>query len=111
MLYFGTLGGIAAAAAGIYASYIVPHGEAVHEIMEQHEHLMLTVVGLALLLSVWRLAVKQPPGTMAKTLYYLLAAIMTGCMVFGADLGGFMVYGNGVAVQQLQMPESHHHHD
>ncbi len=110
MLYCGTVGAVAAVAAGLYAASVVPHGLAVHEIMEWHKRLGLSVASLALILSVWRFVAKHTMVGMARALYLLLAAIMTTGMVFGADLGGLMVYGHGVAVHKLQTSDDAHHH-
>jgi uncharacterized membrane protein len=110
MLYCGTLGACLAAAAGLYAASTVPHGQDVHALMEWHERLGLTVAGLGLCLSVWRLWSKKVPVGMEKALFLLLSSLMTVSMVFGADLGGLMVYGHGVAVHSLQQEEAHHHH-
>jgi len=110
MLYCGTLGALLAAAAGLYAANTVPHGDAVHDIMEWHERLGLAVASLAIILSVWRLMAKQVPVGMEKALFLLLSTIMTASLVFGADLGGLMVYGHGVAVHDLQQADDHHHH-
>lgn len=113
MLYCGALGAAAAAAAGLYAASFVPHSQEVHEIMEWHERLGFTVTGLALILSLWRWLAKSVFVGMAKALHLLLATIMMACMVFGADLGGLMVYGHGVAVRKLQDANAnvqHQHH-
>ena len=110
MLYCGALGALLAAAAGVYAANTVPHGDAVHDIMEWHERLGLTVASLAIILSVWRLMAKQVATGMEKALFLLLSIIMIASMVFGADLGGLMVYGHGVAVHNLQQADAHHHH-
>lgn len=111
MLYLGAPAAVCAAAAGLYAAATVPHGEAVHEIMEWHERLGLTVTTLSLVLAGWRLAARGNFSSMANALHLLLATLMMACLVFGADLGGFMVYGNGVAVKRLQQPDAHHHHE
>lgn len=113
LLYCGALGAVLAAAAGLYAAHIVPHGQEVHEIMEWHMRLGLTVASLAVVLSLWRLLAKGMMTGMAQALHLLLAGVMALCMVFGADLGGLMVYGHGVAVHKLQGEEAaqaHHHH-
>ena len=47
---------------------------------------------------------------MGKALHLFLSGIMTVAMVFGADLGGLMVYRHGVAVQSLQAADAHHSH-
>lgn len=110
MLYCGALGAIAAAAAGLYAASIVPHGQDVHEIMEWHERLGITVTSLALILSLWRWLAKSVIDGIAEALHLFLAAIMVVCMVFGADLGGLMVYEYGVAVRTLQNAEANAQH-
>jgi uncharacterized membrane protein len=110
MLFCGTFGAVLAAAAGLYAANTVPHGQDVHEIMEWHERLGLTVAGLAVGLSVWRFFSKHHLVGMEKALFMLLSTIMLTSMIFGADLGGLMVYGHGVAVQNLQQGDAHHHH-
>lgn len=110
MLYCGALGAVAAVAAGLYAAATVPHGQVVHEIMEWHERLGIFVASLAVALSIWRFAAKSRITGMAAALHVLLAAIMTASMAVGADLGGLMVYGHGVAVRQLQDPNARHEH-
>jgi uncharacterized membrane protein len=94
----------------LYAAATVPHGQAVHEIMEWHQRLGLIVATLAAILSIWRLAAKQRIAGMAGALHLFLAAIMTASLVVGADLGGLMVYEHGVAVRQLQDPNARHDH-
>lgn len=112
MLYCGTVGALLAVAAGLYAEHVVTHGQVVHEIMEWHERLGLTVTVLALGLSLWRLLAKTAIVGMANVLHLSLASLMVLCLIFGADLGGQMVYRHGVAVQQLQDANAeHHHHD
>lgn len=108
-LYFGALGAVMAAAAGLFASSFVPHGQSVHDIMEWHERLGLTVAILATILSVWRYLGKSALEGMAQALYLFLSVIMMTCLIFGADLGGYMVYHHGVAVHNLQIPDPHHH--
>ncbi len=110
LLYCGTIGALLAATAGLYAANTVPHGQAVHEVMEWHERLGLTVAGLAVALSLWRYLAKNVPAGMERALFLLLSTIMTVSMVFGADLGGLMVYQHGVAVHSLQEVEAHHQH-
>jgi len=83
--------------AGLFAAATVPHGEDVHAIMENHEHLGVSVFGLAIFLSGWRLFVGQANGV-ANYLFLSFAALLWVLLVFTADLGGLMVYRYGVAV-------------
>ena len=112
LLYLGTLGALATITTGLIAASIVPHGEEVHEIIERHEHIGLTIAAIAVTLSLWRLLAKSISGVMANTLYFSLATIMVIGIIFGADLGGLMVYHYGVGVKTLQSSgEYHHHHE
>lgn len=111
MLYLGTLGAVSAAAAGLFAAGFVPHGEAVHEIMEWHMRLGVTVTSLALVLSLWRLIARYRFSGMANAFHLFLASLMATAMFFGADLGGLMVYEHGVGVKNLQSVEAAHHHE
>lgn len=113
LLYLGTLGALAAVAAGLVAAQIVPHGEEVHAIMERHEFLGLTVASLSVLLSLWRFMAGQTLASgMGQGLNWFLGLLIGGCLFFGADLGGTMVYRYGVGVQKLQdarQAEQHEH--
>jgi uncharacterized membrane protein len=105
MLYLGAMGAVVAATAGIIASNTVPHGAAVHDIMEWHERLGLTVAVLAVAMAGWRFFGGEPEIPMAKALHLGVAGLIAGCLYLGADLGGLMVYKYGVGVQSLQRPE------
>jgi len=110
MLYLGAGGAAVAAAAGLVAAAGVPHGGQVHEIMEWHERLMLTVSILAVVLAFWRFLAGTAVSTMAVGLHLFLATAMMALMMFGTDLGGLMVYRYGVGVASLQAQEDVHHH-
>jgi uncharacterized membrane protein len=110
LLYLGAIGAIAAVAAGLVAAEMVPHGAQVHEIMETHERLGFTVAGIATGLAVWRRLAQEKLSMMANSLQLLLGFIMLGCMTFGADLGGLMVYRYGVGVHGVSSGEDLHHH-
>lgn len=98
-LYAGTLSAAATVAAGLIAAANVAHGGNVHEIMENHEHLGISVLVLATLLSAWRLIARGLIGGPANQLFGLLSLVLAGLLVFTADLGGLMVYKFGVAVR------------
>jgi uncharacterized membrane protein len=111
LLYLGAVGAVAAAAAGLVAEDIVPHGGAVHEIMEWHERLGLTVAALSVILAVWRaVSGGRFASSMALGLHLTMAVILNLCLVLGADLGGLMVYQYGVGVKSLQDEREIHQH-
>ncbi len=109
-LYFGTLAAIAAVAAGYYAASTVPHPESVHDIMEDHEHIMVAVLIMSLVLSFWRLFARRTLSSAKTHLVYLFVAfVMFVTMSFGADYGGLMVYKYGVGGTAVKQPTGHLH--
>jgi uncharacterized membrane protein len=109
LLYLGTFFAIFTVIAGFMAAETVPHGHNVHDIMEHHEHLGISILGLSLALSAWRL--RRPVEGFG--IYNVLSLILAGVLIFGADLGGLMVYKYGVAVEAVTVSneDSHHHHE
>ncbi len=127
-LYLGTLSAIFTVIAGFNAANTVAHGENVHAIMEHHEQIGISILSLALGLSAWRLKTGPLTRGWTNNLFLLLATLLVGLVMQGADLGGLMVYQYGVAVKkespvlspltiesnvQVVPPHSHdhHHHD
>jgi uncharacterized membrane protein len=108
MLYLGAVSAVIAAGAGLIAGENVPHGAAVHQILEWHERLGLTVATLSVVLALWRAAVGTQFSTMAQALHLIVAGIVGACLFFAADLGGLMVYQYGVGVKNLQYANDHH---
>lgn len=116
-LYLGALFAGLTMLAGFHAADTVAHGENVHEIMETHEHLGVTIFSLASLLSVWRWFGKLPLRGLTNYIYLFFAGCLCVLLVFAADLGGLMVYHYGVSVQAVEALEpeeemhEHHHHE
>jgi uncharacterized membrane protein len=111
LLYLGTLGAVCAVVAGLQAAESVPHGEAVHDILERHEIFGFTVLTLAILLSAWRGWRGARFGRFERAVHFLAALLMVGLITLGADLGGLMVYGHGVGVRAIDADTGHHQHD
>jgi len=105
LLYMGTVAAMFTVAAGVLAANTVAHGHNVHDIMERHEHLGLSVLALATVLSVWRM--KTLNGNL---LFVMLSALLCVLLALGADLGGLMVYKYGVAVEAAPVPADDHSH-
>lgn len=109
LLYFGACSAIFTVIAGFIAANTVAHGGNVHAIMERHEHFGLSVLSISLVLAAWRAKAGVPKGG-ANNFFLILAALMCGLMVLGADLGGLMVYKFGVAVKAVPVTEETHEH-
>lgn len=108
LLYLGTVFAGLTVWAGFIASDTVPHGQNVHDIMERHEQLGISILALSAALSAWRL--RRPVNGWG--IYNALTVILLGVIIFGADLGGLMVYKYGVAVEAVTVSseDSHHNH-
>lgn len=112
LLYFGAIAAVFTVIAGFMAASSVAHGEEVHAIMERHEHLGVSVLSIAILLSAWRLKSGGIIQGGANSFFLVLAALLCVLMMLGADLGGLMVYKYGVAVKSTQIQEADvHEHD
>ncbi len=115
LLYLGTVAAAFAVTAGLIAASTVAHSEEVHAIMERHEHLGISVLSLAALLSLWRMKTKGVIQSGANSFFLVLAGLLCVLMALGADLGGLMVYRYGVSVRAAMIPvadDAHpHNHD
>ncbi len=111
LLYLGTFAAVFTVIAGFVAANSVAHGDNVHDIMERHEHIGVSVLCLAVLLSFWRAKIGVLMAGGANNFFLLLAALLCGLMVAGADLGGLMVYKYGVAVEAVPMAEEAYQHE
>ncbi|MBL6986947.1 MAG: DUF2231 domain-containing protein [Methylobacter sp.] len=109
LLYLGTVAAVFTVTAGFIAAGSVAHGDDVHAIMERHEHLGVSVLSLAILLSAWRMKSGSVIQGGANSFFLILAALLCVLMMLGADLGGLMVYKYGVAVKAVSAPGVHEH--
>jgi uncharacterized membrane protein len=109
-LYMGTIAALFTVLAGFKAAESVAHGQAVHAIMETHEHLGVFVLSLSGVLSLWRLKSGGIIHNAANVLFLILSTLLVVIMSFGADLGGLMVYHYGVAVDAVTVADDGHLH-
>lgn len=101
LLYLGTLGTVAAAIAGLFASQTVAHENIVHSIMMEHRNMGLNAAALALLLSLLRLFSGRVLTRFGHISHLLLGGWIFFYIIRGADLGGMMVYQHGVGIQTV----------
>lgn len=100
MLYFGTVGAALTVATGLQAAQTVAHGGDVHDIMETHRRIGISILALSVVLSLWRLFAGRLIRGAANGFFLLLSAFLSVLVFIGADLGGLMVYEFGVAVKR-----------
>jgi uncharacterized membrane protein len=112
-LYIGTVAAILTVITGLIAADSVAHGEDVHGIMEHHETIGISVLALAIVLSLWRMKSGALIRGGVNGFFLVLSSFLFVLILLGADLGGFMVYKYGVAVDAAPVPEdsARHVHD
>jgi uncharacterized membrane protein len=113
----GTIGAGLAVLSGLQAEDHIAHGEAVHEIMETHETLALSTLGIFAVLVVWRILRERRMSAGERTLTLLASLIGAGVLITTGTYGGKMVFEHaaGIPTEVLELEiherkESHHHH-
>jgi uncharacterized membrane protein len=113
----GAVGGVLAVVSGLQAEEHIAHGEAVHRIMETHETLALTTLGIFAVLALWRVFREKRMGAAERGVTLALSLIGLGVLIATAALGGRMVFEHaaGIPTQVLQeemheRAEGHHHY-
>lgn len=96
-LYAGAIGALLTVIAGFMAAYSLPHTPEVHSLMLKHQYLGISVLLFASALAVWRYKTNELTGG-AQHFFIALASVLCVLLMFTADLGGYMVYGYGAAV-------------
>ncbi len=115
-LWAGVIGGWIAVIAGLQAEEAIEHGEAIHELMETHETLALTTMGIFTAVLAWklfrraRLSRGEEAGLRLLSVAGLVSIIWTGV------LGGKLVFEHAAGIpnammkRELENREAGHHH-
>lgn len=91
-LLAGVIGGGLAVLSGLGAEDHIAHGEAVHEIMEEHEELAFITTGIFAVVALWRLWREKTMGQGERIAALALALIGTGFLVSTGKHGGDLVF-------------------
>lgn len=102
-LFFGVIAIAVTAITGFLAGDSVPHPEAAHELMENHELLQIIAGSVFLLMFIIRIINKTrlPQKTLTFALYLTIALAGVGILSYGAHLGGRLVYELGVGTTAI----------
>ncbi|MFW5444041.1 MAG: DUF2231 domain-containing protein [Methylococcaceae bacterium] len=111
LLYLGVISAAAAVVAGLMAAGSVDHGENVHLIMNKHKSFGFSVLGLSIVLALWRLLSGSVIKGVNNLLFLTFAALLNILIMLGADLGGLMVYKHGVAVEAVEVTSMDYFHE
>jgi len=104
ILSLGTLAAAAAVAAGLRAEATVLISPSVRaHLLEHHEDLMLTTLGLSIAATAWA-AWDRPFPRRGRPLFFLLLLVMVTVMALGADFGARMVYDYNVGGRACPQP-------
>jgi uncharacterized membrane protein len=92
LLILGTLAAGAAVGTGLYGEEGVMVSRSVREhLLEPHEKLMLTTIGVSIGLTIWAV-IARPFPKKKRLLFLFLLLVLLGIMSVGADYGARMVY-------------------
>lgn len=117
LLFVGTLSTLFTAWTGLQAARTVSHGGETHTILMLHQYLGLAILGLSVALSVWVGIARENLPRKGKTVFFAMLVLLGLLVVQTADLGGRMVFLNGVGVgrksmlQELLSHGEYAHHD
>jgi uncharacterized membrane protein len=103
LLLIGTLGAGAAVLAGLQVEGVIDHGNAIHELMEEHEHLALYTLGIFAVVVLWRLwrDRKMEHGERIATLLLSFAGL--GFLANTGHHGGKLVFEHAAGVSNATM--------
>ena len=116
-LWAGVVGGWVAVLAGLQAEDVIEHGEAIHELMETHETLALTTMGIFTTVLVWKLFRRtkltgvEEAGLRGLSVAGLVTVVWTGV------LGGKLVFEHAAGIPnatmqaELENRAAGHHHE
>ena len=116
-LWAGVIGGWIAVIAGLQAEKAIEHGEAIHELMETHETLALTTMGIFTAVLAWKLfrRARLSRGEEAGLRLLSVAGLVT--VIWTGVLGGKLMFEHAAGIPnammqaELENRKAGHHHD
>jgi uncharacterized membrane protein len=102
-LWAGVIGGWIAVVAGLKAEDVIEHGEAIHELMETHETLALTTMGLFTVVLAWTLyrRARLTPVEAISLRVLSIAGLVT--VIWTGVIGGRLVFEHAAGVPAATM--------
>src|SRR5213080_182202 len=102
-LWAGVIGGWIAVLAGLQAEDAIEHGEAIHELMETHETLALTTMGIFTAVLAWKLFRRSKLTGAEETGLRALSLAGLVTIVWTAVIGGKLVFEHAAGVPNATM--------
>ncbi|MBI5836424.1 MAG: DUF2231 domain-containing protein [Candidatus Eisenbacteria bacterium] len=99
-LFLGALGALVSVATGLAGEELLgePQPPLLHDLIERHETLAFITAALAVVLCMWRIAVRKRYRGSTRALFVLALAVLCGVVLYTGHIGGKMVYEHGAAV-------------
>jgi len=103
-LWAGVLGGWAAVVAGKLAEKAIDHGDAIHELMEQHERQALVTMGIFTVILVWKLYRRFALPSVEEWVTRALGILGVVGLCYVGSAGGKLVFEHaaGIPTKALQ---------
>ena len=102
-LWAGVIGGWIAVVAGLQAEDVIEHGEAIHELLETHETLALTTMGIFTVVLVWTLYRRARLTPVEATTLRVLSIAGLVTVIWTSVIGGKMVFEHAAGVPAATM--------
>src|SRR5690349_21603810 len=117
-LWAGVIGGWLAVIAGLLASDVIEHGEAIHELMETHRTLALITMVIFTAILGFKLIRRFVLTPAEELILRVLSVAGFALLLWTGDVGGDMMFehaaGIPAATMQTEIQDraaGHHHHD
>ena len=116
-LWAGVIGGWITVIAGLQAEEAIEHGEAIHELMETHETLALTTMGIFTAVLAWKLFRRAKLTSREEAGLRLLSVAGFVTIIWTGVLGGKLVFEHAAGIPnammkaELENREAGHQHE
>jgi uncharacterized membrane protein len=114
-LSFGVGGALLAVLSGLLEEKTIVHNDIIHGIMETHKTIGLLLTGVSLLLFSWWILRKSKMRLLEFTSLVIVLVLSVGLLVYGAHLGGRLVYEEGAGILPMEKiisgKEHNHQHE
>jgi uncharacterized membrane protein len=110
-LLLATTAAIASVATGFSAASSAPHNDDIHQVIRIHQTIGLIVLGLIIVLFLWRLIGGGKWVSRGLPFYLGMGVITAGLIMIGGYYGGELVYTHGMGVKPMMEMMAGEEHD
>ena len=107
-LWAGVIGGWAAVVAGKLAEAAIDHGEAIHELMEQHERQALITMGIFTVILAWKMYRRFALPKVEELVTRVLSVFGVAGVLYTGAAGGRLVFEHAAGIPTKTMEVEMH---